>query len=576
MYRSIYNGQLRLNHVGQTVKLVGWVAKRRNLGSLIFIDLRDRTGIIQLIIDPSKISASEIRNEYLLHVEGTVKKKEVANPALKTGEVEVEVSSLTIINTSLTPPLIIADETDALEDTRLKYRYLDLRRPVMFDKLQKRAQIVRSTHQFLDEHGFIEVETPVLTKSTPGGARDFLVPSRLHPGHFYALPQSPQIYKQLLMIGGLERYYQIAKCFRDEDLRADRQPDFTQIDLEASFLSQDEILDLTERMVQKIFKETINYEVKLPLKRMTFQEAFLTYGSDKPDLRFGMEIHNLKPIFTDNENGYFQNNAHVIGIIAHDFAHLATRKAFDQYALLARKFKLSSYGYLKLENGVFSGPLAKVLSEEEAKTLINTLKLVDDDVVILAASNDIEAAYFGLGALRSRLGKELNLIDENTYSLLWVVDFPLFEISDAGKLVAAHHPFTLPLEEDLPLLKTNPEKVRSHAYDIVINGYEAGGGSMRIYHQDLQEEIFTLLGMDEAEIKRMFGFFIEAFQYGTPPHGGIALGLDRLTMILTKTDNIRDVIAFPKNLSGVSLMSEEPTIVDDEQLEVLNIKIVEK
>lgn len=575
MLRTIYNGQLRLSNVGQNVELVGWVAKKRNLGSLLFIDLRDRTGIIQLLINSEQIVVPDVRNEYLLHVFGVVKQKAIANNLLATGEVEVEVSKLEVINKAETTPLIIANETDALEEVRLKYRYLDLRRPTMQDKLIKRAQIVRSTHQYLDQNGFIEIETPILTKSTPGGARDFLVASRLHPGSFYALPQSPQIYKQLLMISGLERYYQIAKCFRDEDLRADRQPDFTQIDLETSFLNQDEILTLTEGLLHKIFLETVNYDLPLPLPRLTYEQALHTYGSDKPDLRYGLKIVNIKDIFENNQNTFFVDNTHIIAIKVANFAEQATRKVLDNYNLTAKKFKLASYAMLKYSSGELVGSLVKLFSAQEILALKTKLDLTEHDVVFIAASPLEDAAYFGLGALRTQVAKDLNLIDDQIYSLLWVTDFPLFETSDEGRLVAAHHPFTRPHDEDLALLKTNPAQVRAQAYDIVINGYEAGGGSLRIYDRDLQNQIFTLLGMSEEAIRFKFGFFVDAFNYGTPPHGGIALGLDRMTMILTGTDNIRDVIAFPKNLAGVSPMSEEPTTVDQQQLIDLHLKIVE-
>lgn len=576
MLRTIENGKLRLEHVGENVELVGWVAKRRNLGSLIFIDLRDRTGIIQLIVKTDEISVPEVRNEYVIHVKGVVRKKDVANPLLKTGEVEVEVSELQVINKAETTPLIIADETDALEEVRLKYRYLDLRRPIMQKRLKTRAQIVQSTHEFLNEHDFIEVETPILTKSTPGGARDFLVPSRLHPGSYYALPQSPQIYKQLLMIGGFERYYQIARCFRDEDLRSDRQPDFTQIDIETAFLSQDEFLNISEQLIAKIFKDTVDVDVKLPFRRMTYAEAMDKYGSDKPDTRFDMFIEDIKYIFSSNQGDYYKNNTEIRAIVVSNIASATTRKKIDEASLIASRYGLKGVAVLKYLDDELSGSLLKTMSEEEIEALIKKLQLKNDDIVVIAAHNRYDRVVGALGALRLHYAKETNLIDKNTYDILWIVDFPLFELNENDELASRHHPFTLPKAKHLPLLESDPLQVNAEAFDLVINGQEAGGGSMRIYEQDLQRKIFEVLGMSEEEIRFKFGFFVDAFKYGTPPHGGIAFGLDRLTMILTGTNNIRDVIAFPKNIAGVSQMSGEPTPVDQVQLDDLYIKNTHK
>lgn len=576
MLRTIENGKLRLEHVGENVELVGWVAKRRNLGSLIFIDLRDRTGIIQLIVKTDEISVPEVRNEYIIHVKGIVRKKDVANPLLKTGEVEVEVSELQVINKAETTPLIIADETDALEEVRLKYRYLDLRRPIMQKRLKTRAQIVQSTHEFLNEHDFIEVETPILTKSTPGGARDFLVPSRLHPGSYYALPQSPQIYKQLLMIGGFERYYQIARCFRDEDLRSDRQPDFTQIDIETAFLSQDEFLNISEQLIAKIFKDTVDVDVKLPFRRMTYAEAMDKYGSDKPDTRFDMFIEDIKYIFSSNQGDYYKNNTEIRAIVVSNIASATTRKKIDEASLIASRYGLKGVAVLKYLYDELSGSLLKTMSEEEIEALIKKLQLKNDDIVVIAAHNRYDRVVGALGALRLHYAKETNLIDKNTYDILWIVDFPLFELNENDELASRHHPFTLPKAKHLPLLESDPLQVNAEAFDLVINGQEAGGGSMRIYEQDLQRKIFEVLGMSEEEIRFKFGFFVDAFKYGTPPHGGIAFGLDRLTMILTGTNNIRDVIAFPKNIAGVSQMSGEPTPVDQVQLDDLYIKNTHK
>ena len=576
MLRTIENGKLRLEHVGENVELVGWVAKRRNLGSLIFIDLRDRTGIIQLIVKTDEISVPEVRNEYVIHVKGIVRKKDVANPLLKTGEVEVEVSELQVINKAETTPLIIADETDALEEVRLKYRYLDLRRPIMQKRLKTRAQIVQSTHEFLNEHDFIEVETPILTKSTPGGARDFLVPSRLHPGSYYALPQSQQIYKQLLMIGGFERYYQIARCFRDEDLRSDRQPDFTQIDIETAFLSQDEFLNISEQLIAKIFKDTVDVDVKLPFRRMTYAEAMDKYGSDKPDTRFDMFIEDIKYIFSSNQGDYYKNNTEIRAIVVSNIASATTRKKIDEASLIASRYGLKGVAVLKYLDDELSGSLLKTMSEEEIEALIKKFQLKNDDIVVIAAHNRYDRVVGALGALRLHYAKETNLIDKNTYDILWIVDFPLFELNENDELASRHHPFTLPKAKHLPLLESDPLQVNAEAFDLVINGQEAGGGSMRIYEQDLQRKIFEVLGMSEEEIRFKFGFFVDAFKYGTPPHGGIAFGLDRLTMILTGTNNIRDVIAFPKNIAGVSQMSGEPTPVDQVQLDDLYIKNTHK
>lgn len=573
MYRTRYNGTLGLSDVGTHVELVGWVAKKRNLGSLLFIDLRDRSGLIQLTLKTDEIEVPDIRNEYVINVKGLVAKKDVPNPNLKTGDVEVLVSEIKVINKAKNPPIIIADQTDALEDTRLKYRYLDLRRNTMQEKLIIRAKIARAARAYLDSKDFLEIETPILTKSTPGGARDYLVPSRIHPGHFYALPQSPQIYKQLLMIGGLERYYQVARCFRDEDLRADRQPDFTQIDIETSFLSYEELLGMMEELLAKIFKDAANYELKLPLKRLTYMEAMEKYGSDKPDTRFDLHINNLDYLHTEVE--LFASAEYVRAIVVNNVADKMSRKHLDELNLEAKKFGMNSVAYLKLVGTELQGSLASKLSDDQKAQLVEKLVLKDNDLVIIAFSNDKKRVLSLLGALRLSLAKRFNLIDNQQYDVLWVEKFPLFSYDkENNRYVSEHHPFTMPLLEEMDLLDKDPSKMLSQTFDIVINGYEAGGGSMRIYDQDLQHKIFSLLGMTEEEIKAKFGFFVEALEYGTPPHGGIAFGLDRLTMILSGTDNIRDVIAFPKNLSGVSLMSDEPDTVSQEQLDELHIKII--
>lgn len=575
MERTCYNASLSINDVGREVTLLGWVSKRRNLGSLLFIDLRDRSGIIQVTVKDD-VKVPDVRNEYVIEVKGRVAKKDVANPKLKTGEIEVIASAITIINEAATTPLIIDDDTDALEDVRLKYRYLDLRRPLMQEKLKIRAKIVRAAHEFLDDNDFIEVETPILTLSTPEGARDYVVPSRIHHGSFYALPQSPQLFKQLLMIGGLERYYQIARCFRDEDLRADRQPDFTQIDIETSFLDETQILTLMEGLLKKIFKDVINYDLKLPLRRLSYDEALNRFGSDKPDTRFGLELKDVKDIVSKTSFPLFNSSAHSKAIVIPNLAETTSRKNIDELQLEAKKFRLSSFIVLKVKDEHLEGSAAKFFAEEDGRALIQSLSAKHNDLIIIACSNSLANVCFGLGALRSRYARELGLIKPNTYDLLWVVDFPLFEKDqDSGKLSPLHHPFTRPTAATAELLSSDPARVHASAYDIVINGYEAGGGSLRIYDQKMQKTIFEVLGFSQEDIKNKFGFFIDAFKYGTPPHGGIAFGLDRLTMILSGTDNIRDVIAFPKNLRASCPMTDAPSKIDQAQLDELGIKFVE-
>jgi aspartyl-tRNA synthetase len=575
MERTCYNASLSINDVGREVTLLGWVSKRRNLGSLLFIDLRDRSGIIQVTVKDD-VKVPDVRNEYVIEVKGRVAKKDVANPKLKTGEIEVIASAITIINEAATTPLIIDDDTDALEDVRLKYRYLDLRRPLMQEKLKIRAKIVRAAHEFLDDNDFIEVETPILTLSTPEGARDYVVPSRIHHGSFYALPQSPQLFKQLLMIGGLERYYQIARCFRDEDLRADRQPDFTQIDIETSFLDETQILTLMEGLLKKIFKDVINYDLKLPLRRLSYDEALNRFGSDKPDTRFGLELKDVKDIVSKTSFPLFNSSAHSKAIVIPNLAETTSRKNIDELQLEAKKFRLSSFIVLKVKDEHLEGSAAKFFAEEDGRALIQSLSAKHNDVIIIACSNSLANVCFGLGALRSRYARELGLIKPNTYDLLWVVDFPLFEKDqDSGKLSPLHHPFTRPTAATAEWLSSDPARVHASAYDIVINGYEAGGGSLRIYNQKMQKTIFEVLGFSQEDIKNKFGFFIDAFKYGTPPHGGIAFGLDRLTMILSGTDNIRDVIAFPKNLRASCPMTDAPSKIDQAQLDELGIKFVE-
>ena len=571
MERSHYSNELGLANVGEKVTLIGWVSKRRNLGSLLFIDLRDRFGLIQIVVNDN-VEIPDVRNEYVIQVRGEVAKRAVANPKLKSGEIEVIASEVVLLNTAKTTPLIIADETDALEDTRLKYRYLDLRRPCMQHYFDVRDTIKMTTHSFMHRHHFIEIETPMLCASSPEGAKEYLVPSRVHKGQFYALPQSPQMFKQLLMVAGFERYYQIARCFRDEDLRADRQPDFTQIDVETSFLDQNQFLALMEELIKDIFKATINYDIKLPLRQMTYKEAMDRFGSDKPDTRFGIELNNIKDIFKDTTFAGYQTAEAIKAIVVNGVADQTSRKVIDALTLEAKKFGLGGLTVLKKENGELTGSFVKFLSEAEIKALNERLALKDNDILIIAAGNDNRVTPL-LGALRLKYGRELGLIKEGTYDLLWVVDFPMFERDvESGAIVATHHPFTRPRDEDVKYLDSDPTKVLSYAYDIVINGYEAGGGTLRIYDQDMQRKIFEVLGLSDEEIKERFGYFVDALQYGTPPHAGMAFGLDRLAMILGGTDNIRDVIAFPKNLAAVDPMTNAPTNVTQAQLDELGIK----
>ena len=574
MERTCFNTELNEKNVGQEVTLIGWVSKKRNLGSIVFIDLRDRSGIMQITVDDAS-NLPDVRNEYIIQVKGKVRLRSNPNPNLPTGKIEIAASEVKVVNTAKTTPLIIADETDALEDTRLKYRYLDLRRPMMQKYQDVRHAIKMAVHEYLTAERFIEVETPVLTLSTPEGARDYLVPSRVHHGKFYALPQSPQIFKQLLMIGGFERYYQIARCFRDEDLRADRQPDFTQIDIETSFLDQNQFLTMMEGLIKEIFKRTIGYEVKTPLRRLSYKEAMDNYGSDKPDTRFDIKLHDVKDVFASSEFSGFQGVEAIKAIKVDGVAEQTSRKVIDSLTLEAKKFGLGGLSVIKKENGELTGSFVKFLSEAEKDGLIKALDVKDNDIVIIAAGKYNRVTPL-LGALRLRYGRELGLIKPNTFDLLWVVDFPLFATDvENGQITSTHHPFTRPRDEDLQYLDTDPTKILSYAYDIVINGYEAGGGSLRIYDQDVQKKIFQVLGLSDEDIKRKFGFFVDAFQYGTPPHAGMAFGLDRLTMILGGTDNIRDVIAFPKNLAAVCPMSGAPNLVDEDQLKDLGIAVTD-
>ena len=579
--KEIENNSLRLTDKGKEVTLYGWVQKKRDLGGVCFIDLRDRSGIVQLVAREGKCYevASSLKSESVIKVKGIVSERESKNKNIPTGDIEIELSEIELLNSSNDLPFEISDDTTALEDTRLKYRYLDIRRRTVTNNLITRHKITMAIRNFLDKNNFLEVETPVLCKSTPEGARDYLVPSRVNKGKFYALPQSPQIFKQLLMVGGIERYFQIAKCFRDEDLRSDRQPEFTQVDMEMSFVDQDDVMDLTERLIAHVFKEIRGIDIKLPLMKMKYDDAISKYGSDKPDLRFDMPICDITEVFKYTNFSVFKNIVDENGIInclvVKDAASKYSRKGLDQLTEFVKTYKASGLAYLKFEDEV-TGSVAKVVSEEEISKLKDLLGIEKNDLVLIIADKKYNVVKTSLGALRCKLARELGLIKKDDFKLLWVVEFPSFEYSEEeGRYVACHHPFTSPLDSDVDKLIDDKAHCYSKAYDIVINGYEAGGGSIRIHDEKVQEKMFRALELTEEDIKNKFGFFVEALKYGTPPHGGLAIGLDRLTMLLTGTDNIRDVIAFPKTASASCLMSECPNTVDEKQLDELNIQIKE-
>ena len=578
MRRSMYAGRVRSEHVGQEITLKGWVSRRRDLGGLIFIDLRDREGIMQLVINPENVTkevmgtAEKLRSEYVIEVTGKVEARTQANDKLATGTVELHVETLTILNTSKTTPFEIKDGIEANDDTRLRYRYLDLRRPEMLANLKLRAKVTHSIRNYLDELEFIDVETPFLTKSTPEGARDYLVPSRVNQGHFYALPQSPQITKQLLMNAGFDRYYQIVKCFRDEDLRGDRQPEFTQVDLETSFLSDREIQDITEGLIARVMKETKGVDVTLPFPRMTYDDAMTLYGSDKPDTRFEMLLQDLTDIVKEIDFKVFSEAPVVKAIVVKNAADKYSRKDIDKLTEQAKQYGAKGLAWVKVASDELNGPIAKFLQGLTSE-LTDALQLEENDLVLFVADT-VEVANATLGALRVRLGKELGLIDESKFNYLWVVDWPMFEWSEEeGRYMSAHHPFTLPQADTAHELEGDLSKVRAIAYDIVLNGYELGGGSLRINHKDLQERMFKALGFSKEAATDQFGFLLEAMDYGFPPHGGLAIGLDRFVMLLAGEENIREVIAFPKNNKASDPMTQAPSLVDTKQLEELSLQV---
>ena len=572
-------GSLRIEDLGKEVVLMGWVAKKRNLGSLVFIDLRDKTGISQIVIrEDDKCNyekARQISAEYVLEVKGKVFERESKNPDIPTGDIEIIADKINILDKAKTPPIYIKDDDDVSENLRLKYRYLDMRKPSVQRNLKLRSDIVRTMREYFYENDFTEVETPFLTKPTPEGARDYLVPSRINAGKFYALPQSPQLLKQILMIGSLDRYFQVVKCFRDEDLRANRQPEFTQLDLEMSFSDQDDVIAMNEGLLKVLFDTYTDYDLKLPINRMDYSEAIESYGSDKPDLRFGYKIQDVTELFVDSEFKVFADNtSDGRSVRAINFTGLEekySRKQLDKLTDFVKDYGLKGLSYIKFNESMQSS-IKKFLTDEVIDGLREKLDAKDGDLIFLAADKD-RTVLEGLGALRVKIAKENNLY-EKEYALTWVVNFPMFEYSEEeDRYVAQHHPFTMPNEEDIDLLLTEPEKVRTQAYDIVINGDEMGGGSVRINNSDLQKKVFEALKLTDEDIQNKFGFFIEALQYGTPPHAGLAYGLDRLLMLFAKTDNIKDIIAFPKTQSATCPLTEAPALVDDKALEELNIKL---
>ncbi|MBL3716719.1 aspartate--tRNA ligase [Lactococcus garvieae] len=578
MKRTNYAGNITEEYLNQEVTVKGWVAKRRNLGGLIFIDLRDREGIVQIVVNPETATkeiveaADKVRNEYVLEVTGKVVERASKNENIKTGGIEIEANQMKILSTSKTTPFEIKDGVEVLDDTRLKYRYLDLRRPEMLNNITMRHATTRAIRSYLDDQGFIDVETPFLNKSTPEGARDYLVPSRVNKGEFYALPQSPQLMKQLLMTAGLDRYYQIVKCFRDEDLRGDRQPEFTQVDLETSFLGEEEIQDLTEGLIAKVMKDVKNVDITLPFPRMKYDDAMNFYGSDKPDTRYEMLLQDLTDLAKTVDFKVFSEAPVVKAIVVKNNADKYSRKAIDKLTEQAKQNGAKGLAWIKFEDDKLAGPIAKFLTDKTSE-FVETLGLENNDLVLFVADS-LEVANSALGALRQTIAKEQGLIDYSKFNFLWVIDWPMFEWSEEeGRYMSAHHPFTLPTAETQGELSGNLSKVRAHAYDIVLNGYELGGGSLRINSRELQEEMLKALGFSLEDAKAQFGFLLEALDYGFPPHGGLALGLDRFVMLLAGKDNIREVIAFPKNNKATDPMTQAPSVVSESQLEELRIKL---
>ncbi len=577
-------GKITKEDIGSTVQLKGWVQKRRDLGGLIFIDLRDRSGIVQVVVNPeiSKEAAEiadKVRNEYVMDIKGTVVARDAGtvNEKMTTGHIEIKAEQVEIINAAKTPPFTISDKEEINEDIRLKYRYMDLRRPIMQETLKMRSKVTKQIRDFLEGYEFLEMETPMLTKSTPEGARDYLVPSRVHPGQFYALPQSPQIFKQLLMVSGFERYYQIVRCFRDEDLRADRQPEFTQVDIETSFMDQEELFEMTEKMMTQVLQETKGVTIQTPIPRMTYAEAIDRYGSDKPDTRFGMELVNVSDLVKDSDFKVFASTVEsgglVKGINVSGKADQYSRKDIDQLTEFVKVYGAKGLAWMKVEAEGLKGPISKFFDEDKQKQLMEAFGAKVGDLLLFVADKPKVVAE-SLGALRLKLGKELELIDKEKFNFLWVVDFPLLEFDeDANRYVAAHHPFTMPKREDLDKLETDPVNVRAQAYDLVLNGYEIGGGSQRIYQKDIQERMFKALGFTLEQAHEDFGFLMDAFEYGTPPHGGIALGLDRLVMLIAGRSNLRDTIAFPKTASASCLLTNAPSGVSSQQLDDLHLDV---
>ncbi|MBQ3601315.1 MAG: aspartate--tRNA ligase [Lachnospiraceae bacterium] len=586
LHRTCRCAELKKDNVGQEVTVMGWVQKQRNKGGIIFVDMRDRSGLLQVIFEESDCGAEsfakaeKLRSEFVIAVTGKVCLREGGiNPNLKTGEIEIRACSIRVLSESDTPPFPIEEESKTKEELRLKYRYLDLRRPDLQKNLILRSQVSTLTRQFLAEEGFLEIETPILNKSTPEGARDYLVPSRVHPGNFYALPQSPQIFKQLLMCSGYDRYFQIARCFRDEDLRADRQPEFTQIDMELSFVDVDDVIDVNERLLQKVFKETIGVDVPLPIQRMTWQEAMDRFGSDKPDIRFGMELVNVTDVVKDCEfvvfKGAIENGGTVRGINAKGQGSMP-RKKIDALVEFAKGYGAKGLAYIAIgQDGTVKSSFAKFMKEQEMNDIIKAMDGENGDLLLFAADKN-KVVWDVLGALRLELANQMELLDKNEYKFLWVTEFPLLEWSEEEqRYTAMHHPFTMPMEEDLEYLDSDPGRVRAKAYDIVLNGTEIGGGSVRIHMDDVQEKMFEALGFSKEQAYEQFGFLLNAFKYGVPPHAGLAYGLDRMVMLMAKMDSIRDVIAFPKMKDASCLMSEAPNVVDPKQLNELGIGITE-